>query len=106
MAVAGTGLTEFSLGGRRILRRNGRLTLEDGTLAGADITLPAAIALLRDRAGLSLETALRMATSRPAAAIGRQDALGCLVPGARADFIRFSPDGTVRAVWLGGVEQP
>ncbi len=34
MAAAGTDQTEFTLGGRRILRRDGRLTLEDGTLAG------------------------------------------------------------------------
>lgn len=105
MAVAGTDQTGFSLGGRRILRAGGRLTLEDGTLAGADITLPAAIRFLQDEVGLSLETALRMATSLPAAALGRQDALGCLVSGAGADFIQFSSDGSVRSVWLGGIQQ-
>ncbi len=105
MAVAGTGLTEFKLGGRRILRTDGCLTLEDGTLAGADISLPAAIRFLQDEVGLTLETALRMATSLPAATIGRQDALGGLVSGVRADFIQISSDGSVRSVWLGGVQQ-
>ncbi|WP_328804088.1 N-acetylglucosamine-6-phosphate deacetylase [Roseibium aggregatum] len=105
MAVAGTGRTEFSLGGRRILRANGRLTLENGTLAGADITLPAALRFLQEQVGVSLETVLRMATSLPAATIGRQDELGCLVSGARADFVQFSSDGSVRSVWLGGLKQ-
>jgi N-acetylglucosamine-6-phosphate deacetylase len=39
MAVAGTTMTEFDLGGRRVYRRDGRLTLADGTLAGADMSL-------------------------------------------------------------------
>ena len=39
MATVGSDITEFQLGGRRVLRRDGRLTLEDGTLAGADLTL-------------------------------------------------------------------
>jgi N-acetylglucosamine-6-phosphate deacetylase len=34
MALAGTVLTEFTLGARRIARADGRLTLADGTLAG------------------------------------------------------------------------
>nr|MBA3326226.1 N-acetylglucosamine-6-phosphate deacetylase [Paracoccaceae bacterium] len=36
MAFTGTTLPEITLGGRRIRRRDGRLTLADGTLAGAD----------------------------------------------------------------------
>jgi N-acetylglucosamine-6-phosphate deacetylase len=39
MAPLGTDLKEFTLDGRRILRRNGRLTLADGTLAGADLDM-------------------------------------------------------------------
>ena len=51
MAVAGTDLDGFTLNGRRILRRDGRLTLEDGTLAGADIDFAGAIrVLVRDGA--------------------------------------------------------
>jgi N-acetylglucosamine-6-phosphate deacetylase len=45
MAAAGSDLTEFTLNGRRILRDCGRLTLADGTLAGADLTLPQAAAI-------------------------------------------------------------
>ncbi|WP_346910761.1 N-acetylglucosamine-6-phosphate deacetylase [uncultured Roseibium sp.] len=106
MAVAGTGQTEFSLGGRRILRADGRLTLEDGTLAGADITLPAAIRFLQEQVGLSREKALVMATGCPAGVLGRSGEIGTLATGVRADFIHFNAEGDVRAVWLGGTRQP
>jgi N-acetylglucosamine-6-phosphate deacetylase len=42
-----------------------------------------------------------MATSRPAACIGRSD-LGHLRPGARADFVHLGPDFDLRGVWQGG----
>jgi len=101
MAAAGTGETEFVLGGRRILRRDGRLTLEDGTLAGADLTLPQALRVMVDRVGTPVETAFAMATSRPAACLGRSD-IGHLRPGAQADFIHLRPDFTLGGVWRRG----
>ena len=39
MAVAGTDLTSFRLGDRTVTRAEGRLILDDGTLAGADASL-------------------------------------------------------------------
>lgn len=101
MAPAGSAITEFMLGGRRILRRDGRLTLADGTLAGADLTLPQAIANLVRLCGVAPETAFAMATARPAALLGRDD-LGHLRPGARADFVHLGPDLSLRGVWRGG----
>lgn len=105
MAVAGTDWTEFALGGRRILRRDGRLTLEDGTLAGADVDLPTEIRLLQQQLGLSLEQALAMATSCPARVLHRSGELGCLAPHARADFVHFSLDGFINTIWLAGERQ-
>ena len=102
MAVAGTEATEFHLGGRRILRSQGRLTLADGTLAGADLTLPRAVQVLVEEVGIAPERALAMATSIPAAVIGRGD-LGHLRPGARADMVHLAPDWALRGVWRGGV---
>lgn len=71
MAVAGSTLTEFELGGRRIQRNKGRLTLADGTLAGADLDLTTAIRTIVNRVGVPLTDALQAATSVPAAIIGR-----------------------------------
>lgn len=102
MALAGTTMTEFELGGRRILRAEGRLTLADGTLAGADLTLPQAVKVLVKDVGIRAERALAMASAIPAAVIGRGD-LGHLRAGARADLVHLSPDWALKAVWRGGI---
>lgn len=102
MALAGTDRSEFLLGGRRILREQGRLTLEDGTLAGADLTLPQAVKVLVMDVGIGAERALAMASSVPAAVIGRDD-LGHLRPGARADMVHLGADWSLQGVWRGNV---
>lgn len=101
MAVAGSALDAFTLGGRRILRRDGRLTLEDGTLAGADLTLPQAVGNMVRHAGLSVARALGMATATPAGLIGRAD-LGHLRPGARADLVHLTADLALAGTWRDG----
>lgn len=70
MAVAGSDLTEFDLGGRRIHRHDGQLRLDDGTLAGADLDLTEAISVLVNRVGVDLEAALTAAIRTPADMIG------------------------------------
>lgn len=102
MALAGTTGTEFTLGGRRILRAGGRLTLEDGTLAGADLTLPQAVGVLVEQAGIPPDRALAMATRIPAQVIGRTD-LGHLHLGGVADMIHLTPEWRLSGVWQGGV---
>ena len=104
MAVAGTEMERFTLNGRAILRRDGRLTLENGTLAGADVDFPGEIRVLV-REGIPLATALRMATVAPARVIGRGD-LGRLVPGGVADFAHLDADLALTGVWRGGVPVP
>ncbi len=69
MAVAGTDEQEFTLDGRKVIRNEGRLTLEDGTLAGADLDLISAIKMLTNEIGIPMQSALRAATSVPAALI-------------------------------------
>ena len=70
MAVAGSEDQEFLLNGRRVLRENGRLCLEDGTLAGADLDLVTAIKRLTSEVAIPMEVALRAATTVPASLIG------------------------------------
>ena len=100
MAFAGTALTEMQLGGRQVLRRDGRLTLADGTLAGADLSLPQAVANLVHEVGIAPERALAMASSVPAALIGLQDSHGALAPGRRAEIVLLDRDFALRESWL------
>lgn len=107
MAFAGTDLTEMPLNGRPILRRDGRLTLADGTLAGADLRMDRAIRTVVEQIGIPLERALAMATSEPARAVGIGDHCGILAAGRRADLIRLDDDLNLQAVWQdGGWHQP
>lgn len=101
MAVAGTDATSFTLNGRRIHRRDGRLTLDDGTLAGADVSMPQALRWMTVAAGLPLPEALAMTTSRPADVLGLADR-GRLEPGARADLVHLAPDLSLAGTWRDG----
>ena len=101
MPVAGTHLDGFVLAGRRVLRGGGRLTLEDGTLAGADIDLAGAVRVLVRVVGTPLEAALAMATRVPAAVLGRAD-LGRLAPGFAADMVHLDEALLLTGVWRAG----
>jgi len=103
MAVAGTSQQAFMLDGRQVLRAKGRLTLEDGTLAGADVSLPQSVAYLVGL-GVPLARALAMATRIPADLIGAVDR-GRISAGARADFVVLARDLTVVSVWRDGIAQ-
>ncbi|WP_170347921.1 N-acetylglucosamine-6-phosphate deacetylase [Ruegeria atlantica] len=88
MAVAGTDQATFELEGRRITRTDGRLTLEDGTLAGADLDLTTAIRILVTHADVPLQEALAAATTYPASLIGQPVAQ----PLRAESMIRISSD--------------
>lgn len=102
MAVAGTDLDGFTLNGRRIGRAGGRLTLADGTLAGADLDLTTAIGVLTRDVGVPLAEAVAMATAVPADLIGQGARRGRFIPGARADILHLDDDLRLAAVWRGG----
>ncbi len=101
MAPAGTAIDRFTLNGRTILRQGGRLTLPDGTLAGADLTFARALQVMTRDAGLPLPRALAMATALPARVAGLP--AGRLARGTPADFVHLTPDLTLTATWRGGV---
>ncbi|MGR6433019.1 N-acetylglucosamine-6-phosphate deacetylase [Rhizobium sp. PAMB 3174] len=101
MSCIGTDEDTFTLNGRTIYRRDGRLTLADGTLAGADIDMLQCLRLVHDRLGLSLEEALRMVALYPARAIGA-DRKGRLSEGADADFVVLTEDLDLCSTWIGG----
>ncbi|RYH08661.1 N-acetylglucosamine-6-phosphate deacetylase [Tropicimonas sp. IMCC6043] len=102
MAPAGTEDDHFVLNGRRIIRRDGRLTLADGTLAGADLDLATAIRNLVEVIGHPREATLAMATSVPAALMGIDDRFGHLAAGRAADFVHLEPGGALAGVWRAG----
>jgi N-acetylglucosamine-6-phosphate deacetylase len=102
MSTVGTDLTGFTLNGRQIFRKDGRLTLADGTLAGADIDMLSSVLFVHKTLGLPFEVAVRMASLHAAEAVGVADRKGHLKPGADADFVVLSGDYGIRSTWIGG----
>ena len=104
MATIGTDLKSFSLNGRVIRRENGRLTLEDGTLAGADLDMISAVRFMHETIGLELDEALRMASLYPAEAVGQDGRLGRLIMGSAANIVHLSDELDMRGVWIEGAK--
>ncbi|MGB3028094.1 N-acetylglucosamine-6-phosphate deacetylase [Paradevosia shaoguanensis] len=102
MSLTGSDLQSFTLNGRVIHRANGALRLEDGTLAGADLTMIDAIKYMRDVVGLSLEEVLRMATLYPARSLGVAHRHGFLGQGSVASFVHLSDTLKVNSTWIDG----
>jgi N-acetylglucosamine-6-phosphate deacetylase len=94
MATAGSDITSFELNGREILRANGRLTLADGTLAGADLTMPQAIRVLVEDVKEPLEKALARATTIPARMLRSPPSLD------RADDLVWLSDDLSKTRWV------
>lgn len=103
MSTIGTDMTGFTLNGREIQRENGKLTLADGTLAGADIDMLASIRFLHDRIGLPLEEALRMASLYPARAARVEGSKGAIAVGMDADLVVLTPELEMVSTWIGGI---
>lgn len=102
MATIGTDMRQFTLNGRVIKRENGRLTLDDGTLAGADLDMISAVRFMHERIGLDLGEALRMASLYPAMAVGMDLRYGRLARGSRSDMVVLTDDLAITSVWIGG----
>lgn len=101
MATIGSDLASFRLNGRQVFREKGRLTLADGTLAGADIDLLSAVRFAVAHLDQTPAEALARATRIPARLMGLTDR-GHLTKGARADILHLDDDLHLRAVWQGG----
>ncbi len=101
MATVGSDIATFSLGGRTIRLADGRLTTEDGTLAGAHLDMASAVRNAVALMGASIAQALRMASATPADFLGVSDH-GRLVPGAVADAVAVDDRGGVDQVWVAG----
>ena len=104
MPPAGSPGDTFELTGRRVTRRDGRLTLDDGTLAGSDLTMDQAVRYAVMHLQVPLDEALRMASLYPAMFLRLDRDRGRLAPGFCADMVLLDAALGVRRVWIGGSE--
>jgi N-acetylglucosamine-6-phosphate deacetylase len=108
MPTAAGGPDAFELQGRRVRRVGSKLVDENGTLAGAVITMRDAVRYVATTLDLPLAAALTMATLTPARLLGLDDRIGRLAPGFAADLVHLTDALDVAGVWMGGrsIEEP
>jgi N-acetylglucosamine-6-phosphate deacetylase len=102
MSTIGTDQEEFTLNGRKILRKNGQLTLSDGTLAGADLDMISAVRFMVENTNCVIGEALRMASSYPADYINGQPNYGRLASGTYGNIVHLSNSLDLLKVWQRG----
>ena len=102
MPTVGTSLDHFELVGRTIKLVNGKLSTEEGALAGAHLDMASAVRNAVRLAHIPLEDALRAASLTPARFLGLDNERGVLIPGARADLVALTQELMVVATWVDG----
>jgi N-acetylglucosamine-6-phosphate deacetylase len=100
MPTVGSDANEFWLGETRILVENGRCTGPDGMLAGSHLDMAQAVRNAGEMMGVDFETAVRMASEVPAAAMGLSSVTGSIRPGLRADFVLMDATKQVVRTWI------
>jgi N-acetylglucosamine-6-phosphate deacetylase len=103
MPLAASSGTTFELNGRTVTRRDGRLTLDDGTLAGSVLTMDQAVKYAVDHLQVPLAEALRMASLYPAEFLRLDRDRGRIAPRFIADMVLLGDDLSIKSVWIAGV---
>lgn len=101
MAAAGMPDGEYQLGGFPVQVKEGRATAR-GVLAGSVLTLDRALANFIKFTGASIEQALRLLSSNPAAMTGMAHRAGSLAPGKSANMVAIDATGKLLASIVGG----
>lgn len=106
MPPTGGQKPDFVLNGRPIFTRDGRLVDEDGVLAGADLTMMAAVRRTAETLDVPFPRALAMAGAHPAGFLGLDHELGAIAPGYRASIIAIGTGDRISGCWIDGQPQP
>ncbi|MBA6348150.1 MULTISPECIES: N-acetylglucosamine-6-phosphate deacetylase [unclassified Colwellia] len=102
MPPVGTSDVEFTLVGKKVRLKNGKLTSTTGELAGSVLNMAQAVANTHLGLRLPLDEALRMASKYPANYIKQSDIRGSLTIGSQADFVELNDNFTVKSTWISG----
>lgn len=100
MSAAGLGDGEYELGGLKVFVQNRKAALADGTIAGSTLNVFEAVKNVISF-GVEKEQAILSATLIPAKSI-REEKVGEIKPGRKADILIVSPDFTLEQVYVGG----
>ena len=103
MPTTGGDAASFTLDGRVIRLRDGRLTDDAGTLAGSALSMASAVRNAVDLLGLPLHSAIAMASRVPARFMRLGKRIGTIAVGMQADLVALNDSNEVVRCWVGGV---
>lgn len=106
MPSVGQADKTFVLQGHYVQVIDGVCINDDGTLAGSDLDMAAAVRNAREMMGVERAAALNMASRNPASFLRLDDRLGRIAAGFSADLVALSDDGDVRSSWIDGAHFP
>ena len=84
-----------SLGGQKVIVRDGKALLENGALAGSTLKMNDAINNMMNFTGCSLQDVVKMASYNPAKQIGVLDKKGSIAKGKDADLVVLDENNQV-----------
>ncbi|WP_077618120.1 N-acetylglucosamine-6-phosphate deacetylase [Bacillus sinesaloumensis] len=90
------------IGGKTVYKQDGKVMLENGSLAGSSLTLDKAVQFLVNRCGIPIEEAVYMASFNPSIVSGVSDRKGRIANGYDADIVILSRDLEVKSTIIKG----
>ena len=94
-------VTEITEGEYKHIFKGDRYLLPDGTLSGSSLTMMQCVKNAIQYVGLSIEEALRMASSYPARLLGATSNLGKIEKGYQASFVVFDDELKIKKLIIG-----
>ena len=103
-AIQSVGSMESELAflGKKVIRSAGKVTTEDGTLAGSDLDMATAVRNAIRLVGVDETNALQMASLRPAEFLGLEHEFGRIKADYRASMVALDSDYYVQKTWIDG----
>ncbi len=105
MSAAGLQDGSYILGGLDVTVKEGKATLEDGTIAGSTTDMLREMGVWMDLCGLSMEEILPCMTSHQAKAVHMEDKIGSIEVGKAADLVVMSPGREIVSVYKNGIKK-
>jgi N-acetylglucosamine-6-phosphate deacetylase len=102
MPTVGSDQSSFRLAGQLIESDGDRCTAADGTLAGSNLNMAAAVRNAVRLMGVDVATAVRMASEVPASVMGLEAERGSIRAGMRADLVLVDSRNKVVETWISG----
>jgi len=90
----------YDLGGRKVIVKEGKALLEDGTLAGSVLKMNDALKHMREAGGMGMAEAVNAATKLPAKKLGLKK--GAFKSGYDADIVIFDEDFSIITTIVNG----